>query len=163
SGYITAGGKSSRMGRDKAWLDLGGIAMIERILRELQQATGDVTVIANDPSYARLEVPVIRDSYMGIGPLEAIRTALSHSGRQTIVIVGCDLPFVTTALFEHLLSLAEGFEAVVPTSSAARAEPLCAVYSTLALPEVGDLIHAGERKVRPLFDRIRTRFVPFAE
>lgn len=163
SGFITAGGKSTRMGRDKSWLELGGIPMVELVLRALRTATRDVNIIANDPSYSRFAVPVIGDTYPGIGPLEAIRTALDRSQLLYIVLVGCDMPFVTGALFEHLLSQADGVEAVVPLGPGGQPEPLCAVYSKRALSAVTRLILDGERKVSRLFDHVATRLMPFAD
>ena len=162
-GFVTAGGNSSRMGRDKAWLELDGVTMIERVVAALRPVTGRVTVIANRPEYTRLNLTVVADTHTGVGPLEAIRTALANARHPRAVLVGCDLPFVTPELFTHLLQVAGDAQAVVPLDDAGRLEPLCAVYSTAALGAVTELIAAGDRKVSRLFDRIPTRFVPFAE
>jgi molybdopterin-guanine dinucleotide biosynthesis protein A len=161
--FVTAGGHSSRMGKDKAWLEIDGRTMIEHIIDELLRVTPLVSVIANDPEYSRLRLPVLSDVNHGIGPLEAIRTALANSLANRIVLVACDLPFVTAELLTVLLDCAAGYEAVVPMSADERVEPLCAVYSIEALQPVTALIASGERKVTRLFDRLRTRMVPFDE
>jgi molybdenum cofactor guanylyltransferase len=106
SGFITAGGRSSRMGRDKAWLELDGRSMIGRVIEALTPVTTSLNIIANSPDYARLGFPVFADSHQGVGPLEAIRTALANSPTEWIVLAGCDMPFVTTELFALLLSIA---------------------------------------------------------
>src|SRR5215218_4240799 len=98
-GFITAGGLSSRMGSDKALLEIRGRAMIEHVIAALRPVTTGVAIIANDPSYARLGLPVFRDSRAGLGPLEAIRTGLSNARAPRIVLAACDLPFVTSELF----------------------------------------------------------------
>jgi molybdenum cofactor guanylyltransferase len=147
------------MGRDKAWLDLGGRAMIERVIDALSAATSLVAIIANDPEYTRLGIPVFADTFKNIGPLEAIRTALANSPAPLVALVGCDLPFVTSELLEFLLGLACDYTAVVPVSEAGRPEPLCAIYSTQALRQVSKLIETGERKVSRLFDLVPTRRV----
>src|SRR6185369_3296222 len=103
-GFVTAGGQSSRMGRDKAWLELGGTTLIARVVAALRPVTEQVTIIANRPEYARLNLPVVADRQPGIGPLEAIRTALASSRQPRVVLAGCDLPFVTPQLFAFLLS-----------------------------------------------------------
>jgi molybdopterin-guanine dinucleotide biosynthesis protein A len=163
AGFVTAGGKSSRMGRDKAWLDLDGLPMIEHVIAALRPVAKSVSVIANDPAYHRLNLPVIADMNAGIGPLEAIRVALAASESPWTLLVGCDLPFVTPELLAYLLSRTQGVQAVVPLDPDGRLEPVCAAYSTLALPAVSDLIAAGERKIARLFDRIPAYFVPFSE
>lgn len=162
-GFVTAGGQSSRMGRDKAWLELGGTTLIARVVAALRPVTEQVTVIANRPEYAWLNLPVVADRQPGIGPLEAIRTALANSRQPRVVLAGCDLPFVTTQLFAYLLAMGGDAQAVVPLDDGGRLEPLCAVYSTTALNAVSELIAKGERKVSRLFDHIPTRFVAFSE
>lgn len=163
AGFVTAGGRSSRMGKDKAWLDLGGRPMIERVIAALQPVTTGVAIVANDPEYAKLGFPVFADSLMGIGPLEAIRTTLRNSNRPRALLVGCDLPFVSPELFKFLLSIGGDYDAVVPIGADQKLEPLCAIYCTRALVVVDELIASGERKVSSLFDRVPTRFVRFDE
>jgi molybdopterin-guanine dinucleotide biosynthesis protein A len=162
-GFITAGGQSSRMGADKALLDLHGRPMIEYVIAALAPVTTSVIVIANSPGYERLGLPIIADTQPGIGPLEAIRTALSNAHTARIILAGCDLPFVTSELFMLLLSLSGHYQATAPIGPSGNVEPLCAVYSAEALVVVTDLIAQGHRKVRLLFDRVPTRFVAFQE
>lgn len=162
-GFITAGGRSSRMGTDKAWLELGGRPLIEHVIAAVAPVTTRVAIIANSPEYARLGFPVFADSQAGIGPLEAIRTALASADTSRIVLAGCDLPFVTAELFKFLLSVAGRQQAIVPLGADGKLEPLCAIYSSEALPAVTDLIRRDKRKISLLFDQISTRFVEFEE
>lgn len=163
NGFVTAGGSSSRMGRDKAWLELGGSTMIERIIVELKKVTPTVAVIASSREYARLGVPVYADTNIGVGPLEAIRTALANAHAERVILVGCDLPFVTAALFSSFLDRAEGYGAVIPLGPDGKLEPLCGVYATNTIDYVTDLIRTGQRKVSCLFDLVPTRIVGFDE
>ena len=151
------------MGRDKAWLLLDGRPIIEHIIGELRQVTREITIIANDPDYSRLGLPFVGDVNLGIGPLEAIRTALANSGAGWTILIGCDLPFVTAELLQFMLDRAEGYQAVVPRGPDDRLQPLCAAYSSEALDPVSRLITSGERKVSPLFDQLQTRVVSFEE
>jgi len=162
-GFVTAGGRSSRMGRDKAWLELDGRPMIQRVIEQLLLVVPSVTVIANDPEYDRLGLPVVADLNQAVGPLEAIRVALASSLAPSVLLVACDLPFVTAELFGFLVGRAEGNQATVPCSSGGQLEPLCSVYSTEALEPVTELIKSGERKVSRLFDLVRTRVIPFGD
>jgi molybdopterin-guanine dinucleotide biosynthesis protein A len=163
TGFVTAGGLSSRMGRDKAWLDLGGSPMIRLVIQALAPVTSGVKIIANSEEYKRLGLPVFADKNTGIGPLEAIRNALEHSPTGRILLVACDMPFVTTELFALLLKKAGDFKAVVPAGPGGKLEPLCAAYHADALPEVERLIELGRFKVSHLFDLVSTRYVPFDE
>lgn len=151
------------MGRDKAWLELGGKAMIEHVIAALVPVTAKVAIIANSPGYERLGFPVFADSRAGVGPLEAIRTALSNARTSRVILVGCDLPFVTADLFKRMLSIEGDHCATVPIGVDGSLEPLCAIYRPEALPAVTDLIREGERKVSLLFDRVPTRLVEFEE
>ena len=162
-GFIAAGGKSTRMGADKAWLDLAGQPMIKRVIAALEPVTSGIAIIANRPEYARLGFPVFADELSGVGPLEAIRTALANTLTSRVVLVGCDLPFVTPELLKFLLKMSVDENAVVPIGADGRLEPLCAIYSKKAEQVVHDLIVSGERKVSRLFDRVATRFVAFDE
>jgi molybdopterin-guanine dinucleotide biosynthesis protein A len=163
AGFITAGGRSSRMGRDKAWLRISGRPMIEHVVAALAPVTAGVAIIANSPDYARLGLPVFADVNAGIGPLEAVRTGLANAQTSRIVLAGCDLPFVTPDLFKFLLSIPGDHQAIVPVGADGKLEPLCAIYCTKALAEVSRLIARGERKISLLFDSIPTRFVAFEE
>jgi molybdopterin-guanine dinucleotide biosynthesis protein A len=163
TGFITAGGRSSRMGVDKAWLELAGRAMIEHVIAALAPVSTHLAIIANSPDYERLGFPVFSDSNQGIGPLEAVRTALSNTFTDRVILVGCDMPFVTTDLFKLLLNIDGAHYATVPIGVNGKLEPLCAVYRSEALSAVTELINQGERKMSRLFDRVPTRFVPFEE
>ena len=161
AGFVTAGGASSRMGRDKAWLELGGQTLIERVIDAIRPVTSSISVIANRPGYQRLGLPVFADQNIGIGPLEAIRVALANASATRVVLAGCDMPFVTPDLFRLLLELADTHQAVVPLDVKGRLQPLCAVYATAALATVKELIAGRERKISLLFDRVSTRYVGF--
>jgi molybdenum cofactor guanylyltransferase len=162
-GFVTAGGRSSRMGLDKAWLELGGRAMISHVLDALRPVVTDIAVIANRDDYAVLGVPIVSDSNRGIGPIEAVRASLAASRFDRVIVVGCDLPFVTPELFRYLLSQAGRYQSVVPLDRDNIPEPLCAIYSRSSLPEVERMIKAGQFKISPLFKRIETLLVGFEE
>lgn len=188
-GFITAGGQSARMGEDKAWLELQGRPLIAHLVEALLPVTSNLAIIANHEEYKKLGFPVFADTHQGIGPLEAIRTAMANSATPNFILVGCDMPFVTSELLSFLITrMAEKSPtpskfihhqendkqtnaaasssaplAIVPLNAAARPEPLCAIYSTQALQCVTQLLDSGVRKVSVLFENIPTRFVGFAE
>jgi molybdopterin-guanine dinucleotide biosynthesis protein A len=162
-GFITAGGNSSRMGRDKAWLELDGVTMIERVIAALRPVTARVTIIANRPEYTRLNLPSLPTRISASARSKPSEPRWPAPGNRVVALVGCDLPFVTSDLFRYLLRVGGGAQAVVPLDEEGQIEPLCAIYSTAALGVVAALIADGERKVSRLFERIPTRFVAFEE
>ena len=141
AGFVLAGGRSSRMGRDKALLEVGAspgarsasCTLIEHIAGEVRQAAGNVTLIASPDRYAHFGIPVVADRVEGCGPLGGLFTALSITGADWNLVVACDLPNATAALFEELFVAAEhaGCVALVPSTSSGL-EPLCAVYHRTA-------------------------------
>jgi molybdopterin-guanine dinucleotide biosynthesis protein A len=137
--------------------------MIERVIAALAPVASEISIIANSLEYERLGFPVFRDLHTRIGPLEAIRTALTNAPTSRVILVGCDMPFVTAELFRFLLSIQGHQCATIPIGADGNLEPLCAVYCRDALRSVNDLIEIGERKVSRLFDRVTTRFVGFEE
>src|SRR5262249_13800243 len=132
-GFVTAGGRSSRMGRDKAWLELAGRPMIAHVLDALRPVVTDMAVIANRDEYAVLGVQVVADSNHGIGPIEAVRTSLAASRCDRVILAGCDLPFVTPELFSYLLGQAGRCQGGVAPGPGERAGAACAGLSRLAV------------------------------
>jgi molybdopterin-guanine dinucleotide biosynthesis protein A len=162
------------MGRDKAWLEIAGRPMIEHVIEALKPVTSSIAIIANHHDYERFGFPVFADTNPGVGPLEAIRTALANSPTPFVVLTGCDMPFVTSELFSVLLTIANQPQtpdsrlltpdfpfAIVPLNVERKLEPLCALYSTKALEAVTSLIESGVRKVSALFEQVPTRRVSF--
>jgi molybdopterin-guanine dinucleotide biosynthesis protein A len=164
-GFILVGGRSSRMGREKARLTLGGLDFVERIRVALAALTARVTLVGPAEKCAAWpRLPSVPDFYVEWGALGGLHAALAAARAEWAVVVACDLPFVTGELFVRLASLRENFDAVVPVQRDGRWQPLCALYrareaSTLA----AELIAAGERRPRALLDRLRTRRVAFDE
>ena len=163
SGFVAAGGLSSRMGRDKGLLELDGVTLVEHVIAALSKSVASVSILANSSEYLRFGLPVIADTHRDVGPLEAIRTALANTGAPRVILCACDTPFVTPMLFDFLLDRSEGFHAVVPLDKKGMLEPLCAVYSREALDPATGLILSGRRKVSELLDRVRTRTIEFGE
>src|ERR1700733_674756 len=146
--YILAGGKSSRMGRDKALLDFGGTPLILHIVSLVQPLTGAPTVIGPPDRYANLNLRVIADDEPDIGPLGGIVTAVRDSREPWNLVLGCDLPLLTSEWLAYLIdrALASSADAVVP-QTAAGGEPLCAMYRKSCEAGIAREIARGVRKV----------------
>jgi molybdopterin-guanine dinucleotide biosynthesis protein A len=159
SAAILAGGQATRLGgADKAALLIGGARIIDRQIAELAAVADDLAIIANDPArYAGLQIPVQPDVIPGAGALGGIYTALAGARHERVLVVACDLPFVTRDLLARLVEEAvEGIDAVVPRS-ARGLEPLCALYSRGCMPAIKARIERGAFGVADLAADVRVR------
>lgn len=163
AGFILAGGASSRMGRDKALLKIGGVPLALRIARLLEPLVSSVVLVAPADRYGELRLPLVPDDYLGAGPLGGIATALRVSTCEWNLVVSCDLPFLTQAWLEFLIStaLADAAEALVPVSAHGRAEPLCAMYHRRCLPAIAVELGMGIRKVTTGLAALAVRTLPY--
>ena len=164
-GFILVGGASQRMGQDKAQLRLGSETLLERIAAQLSAATSSVTLVGRPQTYQQHPLPNIRDIHEKWGALGGIHAALSAAKTDWIIVIACDLPFVTSGLFKKLKSFAdESADSIVPIQPDGRAQPVCALYRReTCLPEIARLVSAGEHTPRALLTNVRTRYVQFAE
>jgi molybdopterin-guanine dinucleotide biosynthesis protein A len=147
-GFILVGGESSRMGRDKALLELGGLPLVLRTARLLEPRTGPPIVIGPAARFGHLKLRVVPDDLPGCGPLAGIATALRISESSWNLIVGCDLPYLTPAWLEYLAerATASSSDVLIPRSEYGL-EPLCAVYHKRCGAAVAASLTRGVRKV----------------
>lgn len=136
-GVILAGGKSLRMGRDKALLEVHGQSLIARTASLLSSMSDEIVISANDPTpYASLSLPVIRDVYPGQGPLAGLHAAMAWTRRPLVLLLACDLPRVHSQMLARLIELSDGFDAVIPRTTDGGFHPLCAVYRRTCLSAI---------------------------
>ena len=160
--FILAGGASSRMGTDKSQLLIERQTFTERIANTLRTLTDSVTVVGRSPGDSPL--PSVPDVYPQWGALGGVHAALTASNRDWAIVVACDLPFVTSELFEHLASLRLDHDAVVPVQKDGRPQPLAALYRVdPCLQCATQLIEGGHRRPLDLLETVNTRWVAFAE
>ena len=158
-GFLLAGGKSSRMGCNKALLVAGGAPLIQRVADALGAVADRVTVIANLPEdYRFLGLPILGDAVTGAGPLGGIYTALCATQSEACFVLACDLPMVSPDLLRLLSQEAQGADAAVPRTEDGD-HPLCAVYARTSLAQAEAQISAGDYKITRFLERIRTRWV----
>jgi molybdopterin-guanine dinucleotide biosynthesis protein A len=169
---INAGGESRRMGRSKALLPVppAGTPLIAHVAQRLAVLPLDrLTVVANDPELpAQAHLPAatlfVPDAYPGTGTLGGIATGLQQVEGWAIV-VACDLPLVSAALFAWLAQLAaeqtdgaDRWDAVVPMVGG-YAEPLHAIYHRRCLPAIETRLAQGQRRVISFLGDVRTHYV----
>jgi molybdopterin-guanine dinucleotide biosynthesis protein A len=140
---------------------LGGRTILERQLTELQQVAGDLLIVGAVPSCAGpggQPVRTVPDRVSGRGPLAGLDTALAEARDELVIVLACDMPFVTAALLDHLLTLAPGSDAVVPRTERGY-HPLCAVYARTCRPVVARCLAEGRLALREVLKEVRVRAI----
>ncbi|MBN2388680.1 MAG: molybdenum cofactor guanylyltransferase [Anaerolineales bacterium] len=160
---VQAGGKSNRMGREKARMLFLGRPLLERIVERLAPIAVEVLVTVARPEdcSAFPDLRCVPDLLPGFGPLGGLYTALSAASQPLVGLVACDMPFASPALLARACDLLLGgqYDAVVPISRSGR-EPLHAVYRRqTCLPLVHLALETGERKLDSWFSQAEVYFL----
>lgn len=170
--FILAGGRSSRMSRDKAWLELAGVPLVLRVVRAAAPLVASVTVVGPPERFESAGLAAIPDrlparevsAESSCGPLGGIVTALSATQCSWNLLLACDLPYITTSWLEWLLDRARASEAqaIVPEGQKG-IEPLAAVYRKDCAPVLGEALARGVLKVSEALRDLRVDRIPEAE
>jgi len=162
-GVILAGGRSSRMGRDKALLTLGGEPLIARLVRRFSAWFRQVVVVTNTPeAYAFLDVPMVGDRIPGLGPLAGLEAGLRASRYEHAFFCAVDMPFVSEALVRFMVESAPGYDIVVPAPGG-EFEPMHAVYGRGCVPSIARNLEERRLRLISIFPDVRVREVTDAE
>lgn len=167
---ILAGGRSRRFdGRDKSALVVGGHTILARQLAILAPVADDILMVYGaSAARSRRDQPLpphvrlVYDHVEDCGPLGGLEAALDASRADHLILLACDMPFVTGAFLSHLITLAADADVVVPRTSRGY-HPLCAVYARRCLPTVTQHLSAGRLAMVELLKALRVREVMGAE
>lgn len=157
--FILAGGKSTRMGTDKAFVMLDGRTLLARALQLCRTIAEDVRIVGDAKKFAPF-APVVEDEFPGCGPLGGIHAALRASQRDFNVVLAVDLPFVTSAILRFLVAEAKASDAVVTVPRAGgRWQPLCAAYRRPFSDLAEKALSEGRFKIDSLFTAATTHVI----
>ncbi|MGI6468918.1 MAG: molybdenum cofactor guanylyltransferase [Syntrophomonadaceae bacterium] len=169
---ILSGGKSSRMGINKALASLNGIKVIEYILARLKPYFDELLIVTNEPElYEKYPARVITDIFPRKGPIAGIHAALMNTSRTEIFVLSCDMPFVNTDVINYMMERAADYDSVVPVIGG-RLQPTAAVYNQSCVPLLTDCLKKDKLKLTRIFDDLNAlyldetdlaRFGPVAE
>lgn len=153
SGFVLAGGKSTRMGRDKAALTLDGRTLLETALSVLRQVAREVFILGSPQLYGAYGT-VIADIFPGCGPLGGIHAALSRTTTPFNLIIAVDTPFLSAEFLAYLAGRAADSPAVVTIPEIrGYLEPVCAVYKREFFPIAQEALRRGDNKITPLLPK----------
>jgi molybdopterin-guanine dinucleotide biosynthesis protein A len=162
TGAILAGGRSSRMGTDKALLNLDGRPFVAYVSATLQAVFDRVILIANDASaYGFLEIETFGDVYQKCGPLGGIHSALVHANGEDIFVSACDTPFVSRELVRYVVGFRSHAAVKIPSLNQ-QLHPLCGFYSQRCLQSTTEQLEAGRYRVTDFVDAVGATVIPIS-
>jgi molybdopterin-guanine dinucleotide biosynthesis protein A len=163
SAVILAGGHSTRLGCDKAFIEVNGRPLIERIVETVGQLSTEVIIVANALEvYEQFEALVLSDVYPGKGALGGILSGLRAASHQQALVVACDMPFLNLSLLRYMYGLTSGMDVVIPRVGRLT-EPLHAIYSRNCVPHIERQLVKGDLRISHLLSEVRVRYVQASE
>jgi molybdopterin-guanine dinucleotide biosynthesis protein A len=152
---VLAGGESRRMGRTKAWLEVGETTLLRWVAERLAPAFTEVMVSFAAPEQLELHVPyrVVFDRKASAGPLAGLEAGLSAARNEVIFAVACDMPYVTRELAEMAVAASSGSDAAIPRVDG-RPEPACAAFRRSALHTITTALDAGRYRAADVAEQL---------
>jgi molybdopterin-guanine dinucleotide biosynthesis protein A len=159
SAFLLAGGKSSRMGEDKAFLKFKGQLLLERALAMLRTLTPEVMIVGERAKFSNF-APVVDDVFPDRGPLGGIHAALTATATDLNLILAVDVPFADARFFKFLLKRAQATDSlIVLPRVAGRLHPLCSVFRKEVQPIAEQSLVHRENKIDTLFNELKTLII----
>jgi len=162
---IIAGGQSRRMGQDKAFLELDGQALIDRVLeRSAKRGQAETIIITNKPAaYAHLGQPMYGDALPNSGALGGIYTALLRARAPAVLALACDMPFLNRDLLRLLLGQLSADVDIIAPRVAGYPQALHAIYKKTCLPPIARQLAAGQLKIIRFYAQMRLLYLDEAD
>lgn len=156
---ILAGGKSTRIGRDKATLVLDSEPLIRRVYDVAQDVFDHIIVVSSDHAiFPGMSMPIIKDVVSVRSPLAGIVSALIHTGADYVFALACDMPFLSGEAIKYMLNNIAGEDIIIPKTEKGY-EPLHAIYNRSCISYMLTLIERGRYKVRDIFPYLSVKAV----
>lgn len=160
---VLAGGKSIRLGREKALEKIGGQPLIQQVIGRLSSLGNEIIVVTSQfNTLPTLGVKQVTDIYPDKGPLGGIYSGLRAAPCFYCLVVGCDMPLLNIALLRYIMELSPGFDVVIPRVGS-NVEPLHAVYSKNCLATIEAALEQDRLQVQGFFHQVKVRYVEDAE
>jgi len=159
---ILAGGKSLRLGQNKALQVIEGKSFIQHVVDRLAIISTEIIIATAHgeeiPCSSAVRIKTVPDIYPGKGPLVGIYSGLIASSDLRAIVVGCDTPFLSVGLLEYMTQISSIFDVVVPRMKE-KVEPLCAVYSKSCIAPMQRLLEQNELRIYKLFSMVKAKYV----
>ncbi len=157
TGIILAGGRSSRLNVNKAFLKLGSTVVFDKLLGIFRGLFDDIIIVANNPRrFKRYGVLVVKDAIVNKMALGGIYSGLIHSKNKYNFIAACDMPFINPRVVEYMKGFCGVYDVIVPRT-AKGIEPLHAIYSKNCIHNIEQKIAEGELKTSAFYPRLKVK------
>lgn len=159
TGIILAGGKSKRLGVNKAFIELGSKKLIERIYLKLEKIFNEIIIVTNSlNNFRNFQAKIVRDKVPGIGPLGAILWGLEASTSKYNFITGCDSPFIKNEIIQLLMKKINQADVTIPYLKKGY-EPLLAIYSKNCLEAIKKSINSRDLRIISFFSEVKVKII----
>jgi molybdenum cofactor guanylyltransferase len=163
TGMILSGGKSLRMGEDKAFIEIDGIPIIQRTCNLFWELFREIIIVTNQRElYLHLRATVHEDLFSNAGALGGLYTGLIYSSFPYAFTVACDMPFLKSSVIRYLSQQVEGYDVVVPKTEDGL-HPLHAIYSKDCIATIQKALHENKRRIIDFYPSVRVRMVESKE
>lgn len=161
---VLAGGKSSRMGEDKALLPVSGVPLIQHIIQQLDGHFDEILIGANEPKkYSFTNLQVVQDIERDKGPLMGIYSCLQKSTNAINFITACDIPEMNIKLIKSMINLSVNYDIVMPVKVGEKYEPLYAVYRKEVLTKAHQILSVNGSRIIELLNGSKVKLIDFSD
>lgn len=160
---ILAGGKSSRIGQEKAFLKIGERTIIEEQMSTLYNIFDEIIIVTNNRnSFKNMDTKVVTDIVPDSGPLGGLYSGLSVSSNIHSFLIGCDMPFINLELIKYMIENIGENDIIIPLSTKGK-ETLFAIYSLNCLETIRQQIELRNLKLLDILKFHKVRYIPHEE
>jgi molybdopterin-guanine dinucleotide biosynthesis protein A len=160
TGIILSGGKNKRMGKNKALLEVGEERLIDRTVALFRSVFSEVIIVTANPlDYLEQEAVIVTDILPERGALGGVYTGLFYAADEYAFIGACDMPFISRAFLEYMVSITDGYDIVVPAPPDGL-QPLHAIYARRCLPAIRSLLDRNRLQIKELYPGQRLLEIP---
>lgn len=156
---VLAGGKSTRMGQNKALLQIESKRFIDRICEELSGFSEVLISAASKGTYEDMGLPVVYDVHLEIGPMEGIYQILSNAKEDYVFVCAADMPFIKKELVSYMAEFISSDYDCYCLVDEDHIHPLCAIYSKAMLPIIQAQIETGNYRLLNVLRNVRTKYI----
>ena len=155
---ILAGGASRRMGRDKAFIQIEGIRLLDYVYRKCRELFSEIIIVTNQPQqFVDYQTPVVPDEIPGIGSIGGLYTGLRRASNYYSFCVACDMPFLNPELIALIIEKRRNNDVIIPRTRAGL-EPLHALYSKRCIEPLKKYIEKGDLKISNILAEVKVRY-----
>ena len=159
TGIVLSGGKSSRMGTDKAFLSLNGKPFMQHSIDALKPLVAEVFIVSNNKNHDVFGVKRMEDAIENAGPLAGIYSGLKQSKTDYNLVLSCDIPLINSNILQKLIAAIDDVSEIIQIESQGKTMPLIALYKKQCASKFFTLLNKGERRLQYAVNQCNTKTI----